>query len=36
MSVKIIQAHLTFSAAGKPTFEKLGRFFVEIGQGTVF
>ena len=34
VSVKVVQAHLSFTAAGKPTFEKLGQMFVEIGEGT--
>jgi len=34
VSVKVVQAHLSFTAAEKPTFEKLGQMFVEIGEGT--
>ena len=35
VSVKVIQAHLSFNMSGKPTFEKLGQVFIEIGEGTV-
>lgn len=34
VSVKVVQARLSFTVAGKPTFEKLGQMFVEIGEGT--
>lgn len=34
VSVKVIQARLSFSATGRPTFEKLGQVYVEIGEGT--
>ena len=34
MCVKIVQAHLIFSMAGKPTFKKLGQVLVEIGEST--
>ena len=27
VSVKVVQAHLSFTAAGKPTFEKLGQMY---------
>ena len=34
MSVKVVQACLSFGATGRPTFEKLGQVFMEIGEGT--
>ena len=34
MSVKVVQARLSFGVTRRPTFEKLGQMYVEIGEGT--
>ena len=35
VSVKVIQAQLSFNMSGKTTFEKLDQVFIEIGERTV-
>ena len=32
--MKVVQARLSFGVTGRPTFEKLGQVYVEIGEGT--
>ena len=34
VSVKIVQSRLSFTESGKPTFEKIGQMFVDVGEGT--
>ncbi len=34
VSIKLVQANLLFGISGKPSFNKLGQVFVEIGEGT--
>ena len=34
VSVKVIQANLSFTDSGKPNFEKLGQAFIEIREAT--
>ena len=34
VSVKIVQSRVSFSESGKPTFEKIGQMFVDVGEGT--
>ena len=34
VSVKIVQSRLSFTESGKPTFEKIGQMFIDVGEGT--